>query len=152
MNLSGMGKSTQFVVLSAGHILCAMVFAALQEQVFGVIDKKKGSQLVTLGTQLVYCLCAFVERIFEGDTVMRAPWRTYGILSILTTIGMYFTNWSLLYLSYPARIIFKSAKPLPTMIVESIYPPRKQFTTLEYFGIILLTLGMCFFCYGEVQG
>eukprot|EP00494_Astrolonche_serrata_P023324 UN23582 len=148
--ISKMDSFQQFIFLAVGHILCAMIFAASQEKVFGVLDKSK-SQLVTLGTQFVFTMCALLERYVENDMKPKAPLKSYATLSILTTLGMYFTNASLSYLSYPARIIFKSSKPLPTMGVEIMYG-GKQFSRLEFMAIILLTIGICLFCFGEVQG
>jgi len=151
INFANMNRSLLLVILSVGHIASACVFAALQEKCFSVIDKSY-SQVVTLGTQITLCVAALLERYLDNDLTVRAPMKSYVILSFLTSCGMGFTNWSLNYLSYPARIIFKSAKSLPTMAIESILPPRKRFTFTEFVAVILLTVGIGFFSMGEVKG
>merc|ERR1719361_645600 len=66
IDVSKMDSMQQFIFLAAGHVFCAMIFAASQEKVFGVLDKSK-SQLVTLGTQFVFTMCALLERYVEND-------------------------------------------------------------------------------------
>lgn len=151
INFANMNQTLLLVVLATGHIFSACVFAALQEKCFSIIDKSY-SQVITLGSQITLCLAALLERYIEGDLKVRAPMKSYVILSFLTSCGMGFTNWSLNYLSYPARIIFKSAKSLPTMAIESILPPRKVFTCTEFVAVILLTVGIGFFSLGEIKG
>lgn len=154
IDLTHLDKNLRFGILAVCHVVCAMVFAALQEEAFLLMgkDKKTYAQTVTLVTQIVYVFCAGIELSLDGFTKPKVPLYSYGLLSVLTTAGMYFTNASLAYLSYPTRIIFKSAKPIPTMGVEVIYPPRKTFTSLEIVAIFLLTIGITLFSYGEVIG
>ena len=61
---------------------------------------------------------------------------------------MLFTNWGLKYLSYPTRIIFKGAKPVPTMTLEYFYV-GKIFSINEIISVGILTLGIILFCSGE---
>lgn len=154
INLTNFNPTHQFAILATCHIICAMVFAALQEEAFLLMgsNSKKYAQTVTLGTQIMYVICSTLELLLDGNFNVKAPLWKYGGLSILTTAGMYFTNSSLAYLSYPTRIIFKSAKPIPTMAVEVVYPPRKTFSSLEIAAIFLLTIGITLFSYGEVIG
>merc|ERR1719266_1938515 len=63
---------------------------------------------------------------------------------------MYTTNQSLAYLTYPARIVFKSGKPIPTMGVEWAYVGRR-FTKEEVFSVVLLTIGIIMFARGEAH-
>jgi len=154
INLTHLDKTYQFAILALCHVVCAICFAALQEEAFLLMgnNSKKYAQTVTLGTQIIYVICSTFELLLDGHFQIKTPIWKYGFLSILTTAGMYFTNASLGYLSYPTRIIFKSAKPIPTMGVEVIYPPRKTFTALEITAIFLLTIGITLFSYGEVIG
>jgi len=154
INLTNLDRTHQFAILATCHVICAMVFAALQEEAFLLMGHKakEYAQTVTLGTQIMYVICSSIELLLDGRFTVKTPLWKYGCLSILTTAGMYFTNSSLAYLSYPTRIIFKSAKPIPTMAVEVVYPPRKTFSTLEITAIFLLTIGITLFSYGEVIG
>ena len=93
-------------------------------------------------------VCAFVERMGTGDTKRRAPMRDYVQLSVWTMTGMYFTNWSLTYLNYPTRILAKSSKVIPVMIVGMIVQGR-YYTRLEYFCAFVLAAGITLFTMGD---
>jgi len=74
----------------------------------------------------------------------RAPILNYMILSTFTFGGMFATNSGLKYISYPTRIIFKGAKPVPTMIMEWLYV-GKIFTKTEISSVIILVIGIIIF-------
>jgi len=111
---------------------------------------------MTLVQTLTYTICAFIEMLCargELGNIMKpqSPIYNYFGLSFLTFAGMYFTNWGLEYLTYPTRIIFKSAKPIPTMALEALYV-GKRFTNYEYLEVLILTVGIVVFCLGEARG
>jgi adenosine 3'-phospho 5'-phosphosulfate transporter B3 len=64
-------------------------------------------------------------------TARATPWdrlrpiRNYAILAVSTSAGMYFTNWSLEYLNYPTRIMFKSSKVIPVMLAGAVMQGKK---------------------------
>jgi adenosine 3'-phospho 5'-phosphosulfate transporter B3 len=75
--------------------------------------------------------------------------RDYVQLSVWTMTGMYFTNWSLTYLNYPMRILAKSSKVIPVMIVGMIVQGR-YYTRLEYFSAFVLAAGITLFTMGDM--
>eukprot|EP01084_Bolivina_argentea_P281626 481883_1 len=144
-----------FISLSFCCIICSLIFAFLQEKVTS-IDGFKYPRFMTVIQTITFTLCAFGEMIFsfgnQGSLLQpKAPKRNYFILSFLTFSGMLFTNWGLKYLSYPTRIIFKGAKPVPTMILEYLYV-GKIFTLNEIISVGILTFGIILFCSGEAAG
>jgi adenosine 3'-phospho 5'-phosphosulfate transporter B3 len=62
--------------------------------------------------------------------------------------GMYFTNWSLRYLNYPTRILAKSSKVIPVMIV-GMFIQNRYYTRLEYLSAFILALGISLFTMGD---
>merc|ERR1719445_1940140 len=100
---------------------------------------------------MTYCICAFVERWLTGDMQRNTGLGIYAFLACLTASGMYFTNASLAFLSYPARIIFKSGKPIPTMGVEYVYV-GKRYGLAEILSVVVLTGGIVCFAQGEISG
>ena len=103
---------------------------------------------MTLLTTLTYCACAMVERIGTGDMERRAQWRDYATLSVFTMAGMYFTNWSLTYVNYPTRILAKSSKVIPVMIVGMLLQGR-YYSRLEYLSATILAAGIALFTMGD---
>ena len=140
-----------FVVLCTGAIGSAVGFAALQEGVFQV----KGfeySGWMTLLTAATMAVCGMLELALTGDGKRRVGTLTeYLQLSVLTLAGMYFTNWSLKYLNYPTRVLFKSSKLLPTMVVGTLMQGR-WYSLLEYVAAAGLVLGIVLFTLGGARG
>lgn len=148
-DLTGMKSDRQFAILGVGHIVTACLFALLQEQVYTVEDedgtKFKFQGLITVCTTLTFTLCAAFERARKGDDQRpKAPMLSYLKLSILTLGGMYFTNWSLNFLNYATRIMFKASKVVPVMIV-SVFMQGKKYSAMEYFDAALLVTGISIF-------
>jgi len=149
--ITGLSNGQEFILLAGLHVVCAVAFAAFQEKCFQVPGFKSQKQLLTVLTPLIYCLCALMERILTGDTKQKAKTTLYLQLSCLTFLGMYMTNASLAYLSYPSRIVFKSGKPIPTMGFEWLYVGR-LFSQIEITSVMVLTLGIITFAMGEASG
>lgn len=102
----------------------ALGFSYLQEKVFRV-EGFKFHGFMTFLTSVTYTVCGIVELFVTGDLKRKAPWFDYFLLSIFTLGGMYCTNWSLSYLNYTTRIIFKSSKVIPVMIIYFILVKKK---------------------------
>jgi len=149
--ITGLTRGQEFILLAGLHVVCAVAFAAFQEKCFQVPGFKSQKQLLTVLTPLIYCLCAILERVVTGDTKQKAKTSLYLQLSCLTFLGMYMTNASLAYLSYPSRIVFKSGKPIPTMGFEWLYVGR-LFSKIEITSVMVLTLGIITFAMGEASG
>ena len=59
---------------------------------------------------------------------------------------------SLKYVSYPTKVVFKSAKLIPTMVVSTLVYRNKKFTPLEYFAAFLICLGAAGYSYNGGGG
>jgi len=144
-----------FVLLAASAISFSLLFAFLQEKVTS-IEGFTYPKFMTVVQTSTFALCAFLEMMLssgaQGNLFSpKAPKFNYFILSFLTFGGMLFTNWGLKYLSYPTRIIFKGAKPVPTMLLEYLYVGR-IFSSMEVLSVGILTFGIILFCSGEASG
>lgn len=85
----------------------------------------KHSGTVTLCTTVTYCASALLERVRSGDTVRKGSWRDYFVLAFMTSMGMYMTNSALMYLNYTTRIVAKSSKVIPTMLLGTLIQGRR---------------------------
>lgn len=103
---------------------------------------------MTLLTTLTYMICSLLERAATQDMERKAPIKDYVQLSVWTMAGMYFTNWSLTYVNYPTRILAKSSKVIPVMIVGMIVQGR-YYTRLEYLSAFVLAAGITLFTMGD---
>lgn len=75
----------------------------------------------------------------------------YAIIAILTFSGVYFTNLSLNYINYASRIIVKSCKVLPVMLIRVLIQSKRH-TLLEYCAALLLVSGISLFTLGDRDG
>ncbi|CAE8718061.1 unnamed protein product, partial [Polarella glacialis] len=95
--------------------------------------------------------CAYCEKHVSGDTRRIGTLVDYVKLSLMTMGGMYLTNFSLHYLSYPLRVVFKSSKLIPVMALSVIYL-KKRYTLIQYISVSLLTVGVVVFTLGDARG
>jgi len=80
----------------------------------------------------------------------RANILTYGLITMLVFGATALATASLLYVSYPMKIVFKSSKLIPTMIV-SIFFFNKTYSLLDYCSAVMLCLGTTLFVYDPTK-
>lgn len=150
VNLSALSKQNLFMTFAAGALISAVVFSVLQEWIFSMPGFHFGG-LVSLMTTLTYCGCAGLDgHLFLGGLQRNASIKEFLLLSLFPAAGMYFTNWSLEYLNYPTRIMFKSSKVIPVMIVGT-FMQKKSYSAKQYGNAMLLVTGLAIFCLGEAE-
>ena len=121
-------------------------FTATQEGVFRGADFHYGG-MVTLFTTLVYCAAAALERQKSNDAVRKGSWGNYLVLAAITTGSMWITNAAMQYLNYTTRIVAKSSKVIPTMILGTFMQGR-TYGRVEYACATLLVCGIALFTMG----
>jgi len=143
-------ENAQLLILACLAVVSALIVATLQERVLYIPGFKYTGwmALVTAGT---YSMCALVEQVAAKSLHLVAPMSEYVKLSLLTMGGMYLTNWSLRYLSYSVRVVFKSSKLIPVMLLSVVYL-QKRYTVMQYFSVLLLTSGVVVFMLGDALG
>ena len=91
--------------------------------------------------------------ISRGEGLKRFP-RTIGgfvpyiRLSIVIFGATGFATQSVKYVSYPTKVVFKSAKLIPTMMVATVLQ-RKIYGRLEYAAAVMLCAGAAGYAYGS---
>lgn len=147
INLTHLPEGQKFGILALGALLSAMTFAALQEKVF-LIEGFRFGGYMTLLTTITYVICASIERRASGNTERLGSLKDYALLSCFTLAGMWFTNWSLEYINYPMRVMFKSSKVVPVMIMGVIIQGRR-YSLPEYGSAVMLAAGIAVFTMGD---
>ncbi|KAL3893735.1 MAG: hypothetical protein SGPRY_014028, partial [Prymnesium sp.] len=113
-------------------------------------DRFKFYSCMTLITQATMCACGQIERLVGRDSTRVGCLRDYVNLSLLALAGALFTNWSLAFLTYPTRVLFKSSKLLPTMAVGTLMQGR-VYSLLEYAAALGLVVGIVCFTMGDAD-
>jgi solute carrier family 35 (adenosine 3'-phospho 5'-phosphosulfate transporter), member B3 len=98
------------------------------------------------------CCVLFPLVLSHGTALQRFPRRTndflpYVVLSILVFGSTGLATQSVKYVSYPTKVVFKSSKLIPTMLVAS-FMQRKIYSVTEYVAALLLCLGAAGYAYG----
>jgi len=89
-------------------------------------------------------LCSGVERQVVGDTARRAPWSSYATLCGFLVISSATSNIALKYINYPTKVVFRSCKLIPTMMIAVAYN-KKNVQNYEFALGGIISLGMvCF--------
>lgn len=145
-----LSRNHQLPCLALLVLISSILAAALQERVLYVPGFRYTGWLAFL-TSFTYMALAMVERVVERDLLRRGSFAEYVKLSFLTMGGMYFTNFSLHYLSYSLRVVFKSSKLVPVMLLGVVYL-KKRYTVAQYAAVGLLTAGVVVFTLGDAKG
>lgn len=148
--LHRLSRNHQLPCLALLVLISSILAAALQERVLYVPGFRYTGWLAFL-TSFTYMALAMVERAVERDLLRRGSFAEYVKLSFLTMGGMYFTNFSLHYLSYSLRVVFKSSKLVPVMLLGVVYL-KKRYTIAQYVAVGLLTAGVVVFTLGDAKG
>ena len=84
------------------------------------------------------------ERKMSGDTARKAPWSAYGLLCTFLLISSATSNIALSYINYPTKVVFRSCKLIPTMMIAMVYN-KKKVKSYEFMFGTFISLGMVLF-------
>lgn len=139
-----LSPATQFLVLGSGVFLFFGLHNYLQEAIMAVPDFKFG---VMLGYTEVLgvAVCSFFERTFVArERGMVAPLSSYSLLTCCLLASSALSNMSLNYINFPTKVVFRSCKLIPTMIVASVIH-RRVFASVEYACAMAVCAGLVLF-------
>ena len=93
-------------------------------------------------------ICTSVERQIVGDTQRRANWSSYWALCFFLLISSATSNIALNYINYPTKVVFRSCKLIPTMVIAVVYN-RKKIQGYEFALGACVSLGMVLFAVAD---
>lgn len=158
VDISSCSPVIQYLVLIGGLILFMCLYGYYQELViYGWFDRK----LSIFSTFLHFFGCSIfaqIQRSFSSGTenskkcqvlsMGTANRKTaifyYILLVVVKTAAQGMSNLSMTQINYPAKVLFKSANPIVTMIIGITWF-RKSYPTRDYIVVILLVLGLYIF-------
>lgn len=94
---------------------------------------------------------SYLERVHltrEGGLARVAPLRSYPLLTACLFASSCLSNWSLSYISFPTKVVFRSCKLVPTMIIATIVNQR-VFRSYEYLCALSICAGLALFAMGD---
>lgn len=137
-------KAGQFLILTMGMFIFFGAHNLLQEAVMKIPGFSFGVMLgymdvigVTVGS--------FIERkYFAKEYGRKAPISAYPLLTLCLLASSSLSNMSLDYINFPTKVVFRSCKLLPTMVIASIMNKR-VFSSLEYTLAMAVCIGLVLF-------
>ena len=90
-------------------------------------------------------VCSFLERKYKAkENGRKAPLKSYTFLTLCLMTSSGLSNISLNFINFPTKVIFRSCKLIPTMIIATIINKR-IFSTIEYLCAFSISLGLIVF-------
>jgi len=127
---------TMFVFFGAHNIL--------QEAIMKVPEFTHGIMLGYLEVVGV-TICSYLERKYIAKETKRvAPISAYPLLTMCLMASSSLSNMSLNYINFPTKVIFRSCKLIPTMIIATILN-KQVFSSLEYTSAFAISVGLVIF-------
>ena len=137
-------QSAQFSLLVVGVFFFFGIHNLLQEAIMHIPDFSSGVMLGYFEV-LGVTVCATAERRYMAQERGRvAPLSAYPLLTGCLMASSALSNISLNYINFPTKVVFRSCKLIPTMMIASLVH-RKIFTTIEYACATAICTGLVLF-------
>jgi adenosine 3'-phospho 5'-phosphosulfate transporter B3 len=85
----------------------------------------------------------------EARRPRMAPWQAYPPLTCCLLMSSSLASWSLNYINFPTKVVFRSCKLLPTMIMAYLMGNAKRFTYVEVGSAMAVCAGLITFAAGD---
>jgi len=139
-----LSSPVQFSVFAAGVFLFFGIHNFLQEAIMAIPGFQFGVMLGYLEV-LGVTICSFFERRYIAKETQRiAPLSAYPLLTFCLLSSSSLSNLALNYINFPTKVVFRSCKLIPTMIVASIFH-KKIFSSVEYLCASCICFGLVLF-------
>jgi adenosine 3'-phospho 5'-phosphosulfate transporter B3 len=153
--IDALPRVLQFVILALFVFFFFGIHNVLQE---AMINTEGFTFGVMLGWMEVLgvTLCSGLERsslpfIGNGESKkkMVAPICAYPLLTLCLLMSSSLASWSLNYINFPTKVVFRSCKLLPTMILAVVMGNSKRFTVIEIGSAMAVCAGLITFAAGD---
>jgi UDP-galactose transporter B1 len=143
-------SSVAMFIGAAGIFVSFSIFAVLQEDVYKKMygDEKFAFTFFVLVIERgINALSALLGVSLLGPSGLVIPLVDIFQSGVSQMLAMAASNEALRYVSYPTQVLGKSCKMVPVMAGGIIFG-GKQYSTIEYLQVALITLGVCVFNFG----
>jgi len=138
----------QFIALAVVMFIFFGIHNLLQE---AMVNVPGFNYSVMLGYMEVLgvTICSFLERRFlKKETKRIAPLKAYPFIAFCLLTSTALSNMSLKYINYPTKVLFRSCKLIPTMIL-STFINKRSFSSPEYVCALAVCTGLI--CFGAAD-
>lgn len=153
--IEALPRTLQFIILA----LCVFFFFGIHNVLQEAMINTEGFTFgVMLGWMEVLgvTLCSGLERsslpfIGNGEfkKKMVAPICAYPLLTLCLLMSSSLASWSLNYINFPTKVVWRSCKLLPTMLLAVVMGNSKRFTVIEIGSAVAICAGLITFAAGD---
>mmetsp|Transcript_13141 Transcript_13141/g.17181 ORF Transcript_13141/g.17181 Transcript_13141/m.17181 type:complete len:351 (+) Transcript_13141:59-1111(+) len=135
------------IILTLSMFFFFAIHNLLQEAIMGIDGFEFGIMLGYFEV-LGVTLCSSIERKYVAkEAGMNAPVTAYPLLTFCLLSSSSLSNMSLNYINFPTKVIFRSCKIIPTMVISSIINHR-IYSSYEYLAALAICIGLVVFVAG----
>lgn len=145
--LDGLPRTTKFCLLVVGLFSFFGVHNYLQESIMHFPGFTYGWYLGFLEV-LGVTVFSFAERKLGGESGRQASLKAYAATTLCLMGSSSLSNIALNYINYPTKVVFRSCKLIPTMIIAGCINKR-NFTGVEYVAALAVSLGLVVFAFAD---
>lgn len=149
----------QITVVSLLMFLFFGMHNVLQEAIVGLLSiaasqsetKVDGTIMLGYAEVIGVFLFSYLERVHvakEGGFHRVAPLKAYPLLTMCLFASSSLCNMSLSYINFPTKVVFRSCKLVPTMIIATIVN-KKVFASYEYACALAICAGLVLFALAD---
>lgn len=145
VEISGLSTVHQFVACTTVLFFFTILYGYLQELVAIVVFERKFGLLVTLLQFSGYTFFAFLQWASRANKRATSMPILFSVsLAVLQASMQGLSNLSMRYLNYPAKVLFKSSKVIPTMLFGVVFY-GKRYSWKQYLVMFVLVSGLVVF-------
>lgn len=141
-------ETRQLTILAVTMFVCFGVHNLLQEAIINTDGFHFGIILAYMEVFGV-TVCSYIERRFVRKESGRvAPLKAYPLLTLCLMSSTAFATMSLNYINFPTKVVFRSCKLLPTMLIATIMN-KKVYSLVEYLCALCVCAGLIVFAVAD---
>ncbi|EWM30103.1 udp-galactose transporter [Nannochloropsis gaditana] len=140
----------KFCLLVVGLFFFFGVHNLLQEQIMHFPGFTFGWSLGFLEVLGVTVFSYWERRWYKEAGVRRGSWRSYVGTTLCLMGSSSLANKALDYINYPTKVVFRSCKLIPTMVISSVMN-QKPFKGVEYAAAVAVCVGLILFAFADVR-
>uniref|UniRef100_A0A7S2W4R9 Sugar phosphate transporter domain-containing protein n=1 Tax=Rhizochromulina marina TaxID=1034831 RepID=A0A7S2W4R9_9STRA len=150
LEIGSFSRTHQYMICTGILFFFTLLYGYLQELVSIHLFNRQFSLFVTLLQFCGYTFFAFLQWVGRDSKSNTVP-IVYGItLAILQASMQGLSNLSMRYLNYPAKVLFKSSRVIPTMMFGVAFY-HKRYSLKEYATIGVLVTGLLIFMLADAS-
>ena len=143
-------STQQYAACTVVLFFFTIVYGYLQELVVVHLFAKRHGLFVTLLQLASYTLLAGISLAVSGDAERRIPRRYVVVLAVGQAAMQSLSNLSMRYINYPAKVLFKSSRVVPTMLFGVVFM-RKRHAWREVAVVLMMVAGLVIFMLADVH-